>query len=74
MESSGNFNTIPFINCDYEIVSYLSYLQRKIKYYLFNNLFPIIIPTKVKDPIITATNTVSATDSNGSPTIPTNME
>ncbi|HJU60010.1 MAG TPA: hypothetical protein VJ583_09680 [Nitrososphaeraceae archaeon] len=34
----------------------------------------IIIPTKVKHPIITATNTGSTTDANGSLTIPINME
>lgn len=32
------------------------------------------MPTKVKDPIITATKTVSAVDANGSLTIPTNIE
>jgi hypothetical protein len=40
----------------------------------FYNFLSIIISTKVKDPIITATNTVSATDANGSLTMPTNIE
>jgi hypothetical protein len=62
-----------FINCDYEITIHILHLQI-YTYYSFKNLFPIIIPTKVKDPIITATNTVSATDANGSPAIPVNME
>lgn len=34
----------------------------------------IIIPTNVNDPIITATNTISATDANDSPTTPVNIE
>ena len=42
--------------------------------YFFKNALPTITPTKVKHPIITATNTVSATDANGSPTIPINIE
>ena len=45
------------------------FISPKIEYYLFNNLFSIIIPTKVKNPIISATNTVSATDAKGSRTI-----
>ncbi len=43
-------------------------------YYFFKNTRPTIVPTKVKDPIITATNTVSAIDANDSPTIPVNIE
>ena len=31
-------------------------------------------PTNVNDPIITATNTASATDANDSPTTPVNIE
>ncbi|HKO40766.1 MAG TPA: hypothetical protein VJU85_05845 [Nitrososphaeraceae archaeon] len=38
------------------------------------NIRPTIVPTKVKDPIIAATNTVSATDANCSPTTPINIE
>ncbi len=52
----------------------LSFIAQKIKYYFFNNVLPIISPTKVKDPISTATNTVSATDAKGSPAMPTNIE
>ena len=50
--------------------------QDKIKkrYYFFKNLRPTIVPTKVKEPMIAATNTVSATDANGSPTTPINIE
>jgi hypothetical protein len=45
-----------------------------MKYYSFYNFLPRYIPTKVKDPIITATNTVSAIDANGSLTMPRNIE
>ena len=45
-----------------------------IKFYFFKSNWLIIIPTKVKDPIIAATNTVSATDANDSPTTATNIE
>ena len=44
------------------------------KIYFFKNKGLIIIPTKVKDPIIAATNTVSAMDAKGSPTTATNIE
>ena len=33
------------------------------------NIRPTIVPTKVKDPIIAATNTVSATNAKGSRTM-----
>ena len=42
--------------------------------HLFKNALPTIVPTKVKDPIIAATNTVSATAANGSPTTPIKIE
>ena len=42
--------------------------------YYFLNTRPTIVPTKVKDPMIAATNTESATDANGSPTTPINIE
>ena len=50
--------------------------QNKIKrgYYFFKNLWPTIVPTKVKDPMIAATNIVSATHAKGSPTTPINIE
>ena len=61
---------VNYINC------YLIKNNIKIKkrYYFFKNIRPIIVPTKVKDPMIAATNTVSATDANDSPTTPINIE
>ena len=44
------------------------------KVYFFKNKGLIIIPTNVKDPIIAATNTVSAIDAKGSPTTAINIE
>ena len=68
-----NFNAIQFYKYHYEI-KMLPFIAQKIKIYLFNNVRPIISPIKVKDPISTATNTVSATDANGSPAMLTNIE
>src|ERR671913_2469054 len=48
--------------------------KEKEGYYFFENLLPTIVPTKVKDPMIAATNTVSAVDAKGSPTTPINIE
>jgi hypothetical protein len=51
------------------------YIVNKIEgYYVFENLLPTIVPTKEKDPMTAATNTVSAVDANGSPTTPINIE
>ena len=43
-------------------------------FHFFKNIRPTIVLTKVKDPINAAINTVSATDANGSPTTPINIE
>ena len=52
----------------------LSYIKIKLKYHFFKNTRPTIVPTKVKDPMIAATNTVSAVDANGSSMTATNIE
>ena len=46
----------------------------KKRYYFFKIIRPTMVPTKVKEPMIAATNTVSAIDANRSPTTPMNIE
>ena len=56
-----------------QIDRYVLKIKIKERCYFFKKARPIIVPTKVKDPIIAATNTVSATDANCSPTTPINI-
>ena len=49
-------------------------IKIKKRYYFFKNTRPTIVPTKVKDPMTAATNTVSATDANGSPMTAINID
>ena len=57
-------------------INFVFLKKNKIKkrYYFFKIIRPTIVPTKVKEPMIAATNTVSAIDANRSPTTPMNIE